>query len=71
MTENNKFKLKGQINFIEWTKRFEAMAKIKQWGKFKDNKFVTTEAKENEAFEWLLNHIADEAIQPLDISKTL
>ncbi|MEY5045629.1 MAG: hypothetical protein RL713_854, partial [Bacteroidota bacterium] len=37
----------------------------------KDNKFVTTEAKENEAFEWLLNHIADEAIQPLDISKTL
>ena len=70
-TENNKFKLRGQINFIEWSKRFEAMAKIKQWGKFTDGKFITTEGKESEAFEWLLNHIGDEAIQPLDISKKL
>jgi hypothetical protein len=71
-TENHKFKLKGQINFIEWTKRFQVMAKIKQWGQFnRDNKFITTTGKEEEAFEWVLNHITDEAIQPLDISKSL
>ena len=27
--------------------------------------------KANEAFEWVLNHISDEAIQPIDISKSL
>ena len=52
-TENNKFKLRGQINFIEWSKRFEAMAKIRQWGKFTDGKFITTEGKQSEAFKWI------------------
>ena len=71
-TENHKFKLKGHINFIEWSKRFQVMAKIKQWGTFdKFNKFSTAEGKEEQAFEWVLNHITDEAIQPLDISKSL
>ncbi len=72
-TEDNKgrSKLRGQINFIEWMKRFEAFAKIKSWGSFSRGKFTEVENKSSEAFEWIICNVSDEAIQAIDVQKSL
>jgi hypothetical protein len=67
-----KSKLRGQENYIEWFKRFQILTKIKKWGSIQDGKFNPTSVDtENDAFEWVLNNIADEATQPLRNDKNL
>ena len=50
---STKSKLKGQDNYLEWSKRFEHMAVIKKWGSFKDSLFIVTQDndKADEALE--------------------
>ena len=67
----SKSKLRGQVNYIEWAKRFQAFAKIKNWGTFNKGKFIPAPDKSGEAFEWIINNISDDAIQAIDIEKNL
>ena len=72
MTNSEAEKLKGQENYIEWSKRFKVLAKIKKWGRIEGNLFVPkSEVEEAEAFAWILGNVADEAIQPIDADKGL
>ena len=68
-----KIKLRGQENYLEWAKRFQVLATIKNWGTFKDGKFTSSVSNEKiaEAFEWLVTNICDEAIGALNAEKTL
>ena len=34
-------KLRGQENYIEWSKLFETLARIEKWGSFLNGKFVS------------------------------
>ena len=68
--ESNRVKLKGSANYLEWFKRFRAFARIKNWGSLEEGVFVpTSDSKELEGIEWIINNTADEAIGSIDPSK--
>ena len=69
--ENSRVKLKGQSNYLEWLKRFKTMARIKAWGSYMENVFVPADGKENDALEWTVNNVSDEAMGSIEPSNSL
>ena len=64
-------KLKGKVNYSEWYKRFCGFVIAKNWGVFTNGELTVSTGKESEAFIWLLNNIADEAMQPFSVTATV
>ena len=67
----NRSKLRGQENYIEWSKRFETLARIEKWGSFLNGKFVSEKSKSDDAFKWLINNISDDAMTAINAAASL
>jgi hypothetical protein len=71
-TSKNKLILKGRENYLEWSKRFEAMAIIEDWGDIENGVFISSsEEEEKEAKRWVIMNLSDEAIRPITPSAPL
>ena len=65
-TSKNKLILKGRENYLEWSKRFEAMAITEEWGNIEAGIFTPqSTAKEKDAKKWVIMNLSDEAISPV------
>jgi hypothetical protein len=64
----SKTKLRGQENYIEWSKRFELKARLNEWGTFSNGQFTVNGDMDDEVMKWITDNISDEAINALDPS---
>jgi hypothetical protein len=71
-TSKNKLILKGRENYLEWSKRFEAISLIEDWGTVKNGVFIPASVEEEkEAKRWVIMNLSDEAIGPVTPSAPL
>ena len=65
-TSKSKLILKGRENYLELTRRFEAMVEIDEWESIVNGKFIeASPAKGKEVKKWVITNLSDEAIRPV------
>ena len=57
---------------IRWTKRFHALVELEEWGSIKYGVYTqATPEKGKEAKKWVIMNLSDEAIGPVEISRSV